>query len=197
MSIANYFIPYAVHLTIILVVILICFLKFQSLRKYRRKRNLLVYAVLAILVGLLAYETYNQFLGPAIVSYSVVGGNQFYAGQVNQFTVSCENLGMRETSFYLVLNSENASLLAENQQDYIQVNSTSIKIPFTLHSLHEKTTATVFFSINENVTSCAFYPNIERANYSPIVTGSTLRAECIWNAETNSYNLTVKPGPYA
>ena len=55
MAIAIYFIPYAIHLTVALVIVSICFLKFKSLRKFRRKRNILLYIILAVALSAFAY----------------------------------------------------------------------------------------------------------------------------------------------
>ncbi len=192
--------PYIVLFALITIVALACLVKFSSLRKYRRKRNLLVYGFIALLLSLTGYQAANiaheAYTGPMMVTYDIeYNGNPLYAGQTSQFTVCCENLGKQETSFYLVLNSQNASLLADNHQGYIQTNSTSIKIPFTLHTVHEKVTATVHFRIDENAASSKFYPQIERTGHSPIVTGATATVECFLNAKTNSYNFTAVPGP--
>ncbi len=192
--------PYILLFILIMVVALACLLKFSSLRNYRRKRTLLVYGVVALLLSLTAYQAgyigYEASMGaPMMVTYDIeYHRTQLYAGQNSEFTITCENLGRRETSFYLVLNSENASLLANNQR-YSQVNSTSIKIPFTLHTLHEKADATVYFRIDENVTGSKFAPSIERMTASPIATGSTAAVECFLNPKTNSYNFTAMPGP--
>ncbi len=197
MSIANlYFVPYVILFIALTVIVLICFLKFPSLRKYRKKRNITAYFVLAIIFSLLAYETYDVSLGPAVISYQIGSDKQIYAEQVNQLVVSCESLSMRETSFYLVLESTNASLIADSQ-DGIQINSSSIKIPFTLNSLQKEVNKTVSFRIYANVTRCEFYPSIEQLDQKPIVTDSTIRAECVFNNETNTYLLNAILGPSA
>ncbi len=117
-----------------LVAIAVCFYRFPSLRSIRKPRNLLVYLVMLLLLGSVAYQVYDAFLGVSVVTYDAntlsFADNEFVAGQVFELEVFCENLGMRETSFYLTLTSTNASLTVGSQQNYIQVNNTAIKIPF-------------------------------------------------------------------
>ena len=194
MSMASlYFLPSIVLLIVLLIAVPVCFLLFSSLRQYRRKRNLLVYTVLALMLSLLAFEAYDQFVGTAIVSYSLAG-EPFFANRVNPIEVTVENLAGRETSFYLVLNSTNATLTADSP-DIIQLNNTTVKIFFNLHSLHEEVTKTVRFQMADNVTGCIFYPSIERTNNTPIVTGGTDRAESVWNNRTGRYTLNPIMGP--
>lgn len=193
MSIASlYFLPSIVLLIVLLITVPICFLKFSSLRKCRRKRTLLVYTVLALMLSLLAYGTYDQFVGPAIVSYSLEG-EPFFANRVNSIEVSVENLSMRETNFYLVVKATNASLIADGQES-IQINRTAVKIPFTLQGMNEKVIKSVSFRMDENVTGCIFYPTIEQTNYRPIVTGSTLQLESVQNNQ-GRFTLNAIPGP--
>ncbi|MCW3983635.1 MAG: hypothetical protein NWE96_06520 [Candidatus Bathyarchaeota archaeon] len=195
MSIANlYFVPYVILFIALTVIVLVCFLKFPSLRKYQKKRNIAVYFVLAIIFSLLAYETYDVSLGPAVISYKIASEKQIYAGQVNQLVVSCESLSMRETSFYLVLRSTNASLIGDSP-DGIQINSNSIKIPFTLNSLQKEVNKTASFKIDANVTRCEFYSSIEQLDRKTIVTDSTIRAECVFNNRSDTYVLNTILGP--
>jgi hypothetical protein len=149
---------------------------------------------LALIFELIAFQAYDVSLGPALVSYNIdVGGNLFYAGQVNQFTVSCSSHGLRETSFYLVLKCINASLIVDGEQKYIQLNSSTIKIPFTLQSW-ETETKPVQFIIDENATAFEFYSYIDG---QVIVTSSIAEVQGHWDWATNSYTLQFMPGPVA
>ena len=189
--------PYITLAVVCIIVSILLFLKVPSLRKIRQKRNLIVYAALVLILGLTVYQAYDISLGPKVISYNVAKSEkEFYAGQVNKLNISCESLCMRETSFYLVLKSVNSSLVVENQQNYIQLNSTAIKIPFTLSSLHEIQSKVVFFTIDKNVANFEFYPNVERLKDFPIVTGSTSQVQCAWNSTTSSYIVDIIPGPY-
>jgi hypothetical protein len=189
--------PYIAFTLACIIVSIFLFLKVPSLRKIRKKRNLIVYAALVLILGLTVYQAYDISLGPKVISYNVAKSEkEFYAGQVNKLNISCESLCMRETSFYLVLKSVNSSLVVENQQNYVQLNSTVIKIPFTLSFVHEIQSKVVFFTIDKNVVNFEFYPHIEQLKDFPIVTGSTNQVQCAWNNTTNSYIVDIIPGPY-
>ncbi len=195
-------IPYIILFSVIVIITIACFAMISSLRKYRSRKNLVVYGVVALMLGLTAYlavnVAYEASMGPMMVTYDLNHrGTPFYAGQTSQFTVTCETYGRRETSFYLVLNGENASIAADNQE-YIQMNDTAIKIPFTLNNIHQEAVKTVYFKINENASSCRFYTDTEPlppSNHVPIVTGATVQVDCIRNPRTNSFNFTAMPGP--
>lgn len=195
MSVANlYFIPLCLLFIIASIVILTCFLKFQSLRKYRKKRNWLVYASIVLVVGLLAYQTYAQSLGPSIVRYTLEGGEPFLANQVNPLEVIVESLSQREMTFNLVITAANASLIADGQSS-IQVNNTAIKIPVSLNGLHEKATAIVHFRMYEDASGCLFKTAVESSKSRPLVTGSIEGAVSIWNNHTGKYTLQGIHGP--
>jgi hypothetical protein len=188
--------PYIALAVVCIIVSIILFLKIPSLREIRKKRNLIVYAAFILILGLTVYQAYDLSLGPTVISYNLAKNEkEFYAGQVNKLNISCESLCMRETSFYLVLKSVNATLVVENQQNYIQLNSTAIKMPFTLSSVHETQSKVLSFIIDKNVANFEFYPNIERLKDFPIVTGSTRQVQCAWNSTTNSYIVDIIPGP--
>ena len=176
-----------------LVAVAVVFYKFPSLRSIRKPRNLLVYLFMLLLLGSVAYQAYDAFLGVSVVTYDVsFADNEFVAGQVLEFNVTCENLGIRETTFYLTLTSTNASLVVGSQQNYIQVNDTAIKIPFhfAAASIHAKETKPV--SVTTDVSAISFQLDFK----SPIVaTGGVIGVQGQWNETTNGYTVWAKPGP--
>lgn len=185
--------PYILLFMVILSVAALCYYKFPSLRTYRKKKNLLVLPILIILLGLVAYQAYDASLGPAVVSYKVnVDNNQLLAGQINQLEISCENLGLRELTFYMTLKGVNASLMIGNQHDYLQVNNSTIQIPFHFNafSIHAKETKPALFAIDERSTGF-----IVDFNCPITATGSTNNLDGVWNDTTNSYMLRIIPGP--
>ena len=195
MSIANvYFLPEFTLLILLLIAFLVFFLKFSALRKYRRKRNIIFYATSIIMLCLLAALTYDGYQGLALVSYEVESKEPFFAGQINQLDVTSKNLGIRAASYYLVINSTNATLTA-NSADCIQINETAIKVFFNLHNLDEESTKHMAFRMNENVTGCQFYISTERSSNLPAVTGSTVYAYTIYDNRTGHYSLTSVVGP--
>jgi hypothetical protein len=186
-------VPYAILLIVSLVIITVCFLKLPSLRAFHKRRNLLIYVISALILSLIAYEACDSSLGPTVVSYNLeTETNQFYGGQVNQFNISCTNLGIRETNFYLVVKSINASFIVGEQLNYVQINSTAIKILFKLNAfnVHTTNTKSVIFTIDANATGFGFY-----FDCPVLATSSTTEALGLWNTTTNIYSLSVINGP--
>lgn len=195
MSVANlYFVPLCFLLVVISIVIISCFLKFGSLRNYRRKQNWLIYAIILLTVGLLAFQINEQLLGAPMVHIGFEA-KPFYANQLSSFEVTVESLSRRETSFNLIIAAVNASLIADSQ-GCIQVNATAIKIPIQHRVIHEEVDAKVFFRMDENVSGCAFNTEIEPVKSRPFVSNSLEGAISIWDNNTHRYTLKGIYGPY-
>jgi hypothetical protein len=179
-----------------LAAIAVCFYKFPSLRSIRKPRNLLVYLIMLLLLGSVAYQVYDAFLGVSVVTYDAntlsFADNEFVAGQIFELEVFCENLGIRETSFYLTLTSTNASLTVGSQHNYIQVNNTAIKIPFhfAAASIHAKEAKSISVIIDGSASG--FQIDFD----SPIIaTGGVIGVKGQWNQTANGYAVTTKLGP--
>lgn len=162
MSVANlYFIPCIFLIVLTSIIILLCFVKFKSLRNIRRRRNWAIYASL-VLLGLLFYQAYYASLGPNSVYFSLQEPQTpVYSGHENQFSITCSSGGLRQGNFYMILRSDNATLSTKGQPGYIQVNATAIKIPFSSQGVQTKI---VYFTADANVSSFSFYPTVERDN---------------------------------
>jgi len=186
-------IPYIILLIVLSLVFLGVLLVFSSLRKYRRKRNLLIYLAMLLILVLIAFQAHDTALGPTHVSFGFdVSSNEFYPVEANHFNISSANSGFRTTSFYIILKSVNASFVVENQKDYIQVNRTMVKIPFTFQELGRASESKpVFFIIDENVTSFLFKADIETKGSSTLLVGAVFWMNCTWNSTNNSY--TIEP----
>jgi hypothetical protein len=185
--------PYIILLAIMLVAVAVCFYKFPSLRSIRKPRNLMIYLVILLLLGSVVYQVYDAFLGVSVVTYDVsINDNEFVASRAFELEVVCENLGVRETSFYLTLTSINASLTAGNQQNYIKINNTAIKIPFHFNtaSIHVRETKPVLVTIDESVSDFGL-----DFKSSVITTGGIMGIEGQLNETTNDYAMWAKPGP--
>jgi hypothetical protein len=194
MSIANLcFVPCVVLLSAISIIVLLCFLKFKSLRKYRRRRNWFVYAFIALTIYTLAYQIYDQSLGFSIIRYSLES-EPFFANQASPLEFTVESLGRRETSFNLIITVTNASLSADNP-GIIHLNRTAIKIPLNFQNAHEMVTITVHFQMDDNVAGCAFNTAVEPIKSRPTVTGSIEGAISVWNDKTGKYTLHGIYGP--
>jgi hypothetical protein len=165
-------------------------LKYPSLKIYRRKRNLLVYTALVLFFSLIAYQAYTISLGPNYVSFNIQKTETpILAGQQNRFSVTCNSDGARDIEFYMVIQCTNATLQANGQQGYLQVNSTAVKIPFSFHGDGSETKP-VYFTADSKVSSISFYPSIEAPNGAPIAVEVYLREiQCTYDATTNSYAM--------
>lgn len=142
---------------------------------------------------LIAYQINEQLLGTPMVRYSIAG-KPFTANQVSPLEVKVESLSNRETNFNLIITAANASLIADGQNS-IQVNSTAIKIPISLHKIHEELSFKVHFQMDKNTTGCAFDTAIEPAKSRPLVTSSIEGAKSVYNNQTKKYSLEAIYGP--
>jgi hypothetical protein len=106
-----------------------------------------------------------------------------------------ENHGNRAASFYLVLSSVNASFQVKTQQNYVQISSTTVKVPFFLQesgrSMSEASKP-VFFTIDQNVTGFSFSFSLERQDYVHLVVASG--DTCVWFVWNGTKNVYVEGG---
>jgi hypothetical protein len=183
-------VPYVLLLFVCLLVFLVCIINFRSLRVYRRKRNLLVYAVFALVLTLIAYHANEVSLGPSYISYGIKKTQTpIYAMEKNQFGVTCYCDGGKEATFYMVMKCANATLQIDEQANYIKVNDTAVKIPFSFRGSGEQTKP-VYFMVNANVSSVEFYPSIERELGSSIMVTTWLsEIRCVLDPATGRYAM--------
>lgn len=185
--------PYIMLLSICLIILAAIFWRYPSFRGYRRKRNLAIYAALALVFSLIAYQAYNVSLGPTFISFGIEKTQTpIYSGHQNHFSVTCYSDGAKEANFYMTFESANATLQANGEQGYIQVNDTTIKIPFAFHG-NGGQTKTVFFTADSNVTSLAFFPTIERQEGDFIVSTWLSEIQCNWDPATSSFIMADSP----
>lgn len=191
MSIANlYVLPLTILLIIVLIATIVAFCVYRPLRAYRRKRNLVAYAVLIGIFSLSVYQLYGFSLGWNYVSFGIEKTRTpIYADQQNQFSVTCQSSGKRAVSFYMTIRVTNGTLQTNSQTDYIEVNDTAIKIPFSFTGSGAETKP-VFFTVNANVSAVAFYPIIEHQNDSQMsVTTAIREIQCKLDPQTHSYAM--------
>ncbi len=155
--------PYYLALLAVLIVTAVFLVIFPSLRKYRRRRNILIYvAIVVVLFSLVAQI--DNVSRRAIVDFSVGGPAKFYRGEPNQLAVSAGNHGNRAVSFRLVISSVNASFQIQPQQDYVQINNRTSKVPFSLQEsslFGSSENKPLFFTIDENVSGFSFSVSLE------------------------------------
>jgi hypothetical protein len=186
--------PYLMLLAIGLVVVIAVIWKRPSMRLYRRKRNILVYSVLALVFSLIALQAYEVSLGPNYISFGIEKtATPIYIGIENHFSVTCYSDGGKQASFYMIIKSANATLQTKGETGYIQVNDTAIKIPFSFQGSGQLTKP-IYFTAYANVSSLEFYPVIERQDDSPIIVTSYLsEIQCMWDPTTNSFSMADSP----
>jgi uncharacterized membrane protein len=189
--------PYIVGLFGIIIAVAILLFVFSSLRKYRRKRNILVYVVTLLIIALLLFQI-EDAPRRAVITYWYAGGTKYYGRTDNQVVMGCQNHGDRAASFYLVFSSVNASFQVTNQQNYIQASSRTVKVPFSLQESGvsmSTDTKPVFFTIDENVTEFSFSFSLEAQDYSHLVVSSgDTDVSFVWNVTENCYILTFGSG---
>lgn len=153
----------------------------------------MIYAAVALVLVLLVFQIDNVSRR-ANVSYVLdTSFNKAYLGEVNQIVMYCQNYGDRAASFYLVLSSVNASFQVQTQQNYIQVNSKTVKVPFLLQehwfSMSAKSKP-VFFTVDENVTGFSFSGSLEPQGYGGLdVSSGFTSATFVWSGTENCYVL--------
>jgi hypothetical protein len=182
--------PYLALLGVSVMLVAAVFLKIPSIKAYRKKRNLLAYSVIIIILSLITYQAYTVSLGPNYVSFNIQKtSTPIFAEQQNQFSVTCESSGARDIEFYMVIQCSNATLQADRGEGYIQANSTAVKIPFNFHGDGAETKP-VYFTADANVSGISFYPSFEGQNGSPFVVEVYLSEfHCTYDAVTNSYAM--------
>jgi hypothetical protein len=187
-------IPYILLFLIVLVIAIVLFVKFPSLRNYRRKRNIPVYLLVTMVLIVALYQAYEA---PRRTVYEYwIADNSFpnyYPGKTNQFNLTCEYLETRPGSFYMVVNSVNVSFPVQPQETYVPVNSTAIKVLFTVPentSPMHKDTKPIFFIIDENVTGFSFRVYPETVSDTLFPAGYTYGMDYVWNGLENYYELS-------
>jgi hypothetical protein len=170
-------------------VFLFVLLTVPSLRKYRRKRNLIIYATVGIILSLLLLQAYEISLRSPVFIVGIENSSEIptlKADQVNQINFTCTTYcGDKTAGFYLVFKGVNISFIG-NQQNYVQTDTTTIKIPFTApygRDIEIVQIKPLLFQINENATRFELNPSIEQ------ISGFVIWVSAYWNIWGN-YNST-------
>ncbi len=185
--------PYIIAIIAIFIAILVLFVRYPSLRNYRRKRIILIYCVFILVLGLLMFQMDNVYRR-AFVNYSIsTSYDKAYVGVVNRVVWSCGCFGGRSASFYLVISSINASFTLHYQRDYVLISNTTVKVPFSLSESSDS--EPVFFIIDDNVTSFSFSASLENRGWGGLEVSSALSSVTfVWNATENYYELNYASG---
>jgi hypothetical protein len=112
-----------------------------------------------------------------------------YALEQNQFGVTCYCDGGKEATFYIAMKCANATLQVNEQVNYIQVNDTAVKIPFSFRGSGQQTKP-VYFTVNANVSTVEFFPSIERQGGDSIIVTTWLsEIQCVLDPSTRRYAM--------
>jgi len=188
-------VPYILLFLVVLIIALVLFVMFPSLRKYRRKRNILVYLLVTVALVFSLFQAYEVSRGRTVYEYYINDRNfpNYYPARTNQFNLTCQYLEYRPASFYMVINGVNVSFPAQPQETYVPVNSTAIKVLFTVSentSPTHKGTKPILFNINENVTGFSFRVYPETVSETLFPAGNTYGMDYVWNELENYYELS-------
>jgi hypothetical protein len=188
-------VPYILLSLLVLITAIVLFVMFPSLRKYRMKRNILIYLLVAVALVFSLFQAYEVSRGRTVYEYYITDDSfpNFYPGRTNQFNLTCKYIEYRPASFYMVIYSVNVSFPAQPQGTYILVNSTAIKVLFTVSentSFMYKDTKPIFFNINENVTGFSLRAYPETVSEILFPAGNTYGMDYVWNGLENYYELS-------
>jgi 4-amino-4-deoxy-L-arabinose transferase-like glycosyltransferase len=192
-------IPYFIGIIVIAIVFIALLLAFPSLRRYRKKRSLLVYCIFALLVVLL-FSQINDVYKQAIVNFGLDnnGSTRAYLGENNTISLYSQNMGNKAVDFYVILKAQNASFPTSSGQDYIQLNNKTVKVFFSLSESalpQDNDKKPVFFRIDENVTGFLFSTSLESKGYQKPLYISTANTEIfVWNSTENCFMLNSTSG---
>jgi hypothetical protein len=191
--------PYFIGIIVIAIVFIVLLLAFPSLRKYRKKRNLLVYCIFALLVVLL-FSQINDAYKQAIVNFGLDnnGSTRAYLGENNTIFLNSQNMGNKAVDFYVILQAQNASFPASSGQDYVQLNNKTVKALFSLSESglpRDSDKKSVLFTIDENVTGFLFSTSLESKGFEKPLYISTANSEIfVWNSTENCFMLNSTSG---
>ncbi len=176
---------------------LLVLLLVPSLRSYRRKRNLVIYAVAGIILSSLLLQAYEVSLRSPLFTVGIADSSDIQtlkSNQVSQLNLTCTTYGGGKTaSFYLVFTGVNISFI-DKQQGYVLTDRTTIKIPFTASQPKDVIVEQVkplCFQIDDNVTGFQLHPGIEDINGQVMLGSGIWEIQGIFNSTKRSYTMSV------
>ena len=192
-------IPYFIGIIVIAIVFVVLLLAFPSLRRYRKKRNLLVYCIFTFLIVLL-FSQINDVYKQAIVNFGLDnnGSTRAYLSENNTISLYSQNMGNKAADFYVILKAQNASFPTSSGKDYIQLNNKTVKVLFSLSESglpRDNDKKPVVFRIDDNVTGFLFSTSLESNGYEEPLYISTANSEIfVWNNTENCFMLNSTSG---
>ncbi len=192
-------ISYFIGIIVVAIVFVVLLLAFPSLRRYRKKRNLLVYCIFALFVVLL-FSQINDVYTQAIVNFGLDnnGSARAYLSENNTISLYSQNMGNKAVDFYVILKAQNASFPTSSGQDYVQLNNKTVKVLFSLSESglpRDSNKKPVVFRIDDNVTGFLFSTSLESNRYEEPLYISTANSEIfVWNNNENCFMLNSTSG---
>lgn len=189
--------PYFISILIVCLAFVILIILSASFRRYRRRRNILAYAIFFAIVVLLASQV-NTSWNPAIVDFglSTDGSTRAYIGKTNEILLYGQSHGYQSADFYIVLKAENATLLIPNEKSYIQIDNNTVKAFFSLtkaHELGDNGTKLVYYIIDKDVTAFSFSTFLE-SNKEIFVTSPINSITYVWSSTEQCYLADTASG---
>jgi hypothetical protein len=182
--------PYILLFLTVLIALAVLIFAFPSLRKPWRRRNILIYTAVALILVLIVYQIDNTYRR-AIIAYRIDQTSRFTPFELNQLEFSCINYGEREAVFNLVITGTNISFSSSPTQVYATVNEETVRMPFKLQERWFPNNAenkTMFFTIEENVTGFFLEVSWENQGYSQLVVVEAITGiSCLWSEEESTY----------
>jgi flagellar basal body-associated protein FliL len=151
--------------------------------------TVIIIAILALAIFLHAYVFQTA---TAKIAYSIdTNIAKYYPDQTNFIVIRSSNSGNRAASFYLEMSFTNSSFSNQTEAPYTEVNSTLVKIPFSLDkasTTEEASNKTIFFTIDDNAPGFSFFLSLEnRDTTTPEILASLYSLSYGWNETTNCY----------
>ena len=166
---------------------------FPSMRKFRRRSNIILYAAATLLIILFAFQIDNVGRR-AIVSYSYAGSISYIPGETCKLAMEAHNYGDRAADFQIIITGVNASFPMQTSQERV---SRTIEIPFLLlerGSPNSAETEIVSFTIDQNVTGFSFTMYAPEQFPSIAFASGDTHLSFTWNRTENCYELSLAGG---
>lgn len=172
------------------LVVAAIFLKYPSIRVYWRKRNILIYVAVALVLSLIAYEAIDVAAGPDWITFSTQKTQTpIFPAQQNQFSITCNCDGVKDASLYMVVAGVNVTLQTNGQPGYVQLNDTAIQVPFSFHGGGSQTQP-IYFIVDGNVSGISFYPTAKFEGQSYLLVEDYLsEIHCTWDPATGRFAM--------
>lgn len=115
---------------------------------------------------------------------------QTFTRGLNSIIVYCKNGGKTDGDFYLVLTFNNASFSNQTELPYLQVDNSTVKCRFLLHT-GESNQKKIYFYVNATVDRFSIQLSLEKINFFDFLKPNPMyptTLEYEWNEETRYFS---------